>query len=628
MKAALTLLAAACLFLPPLPGQLRSPLPVATANDNRVPAGRLEGGVLLLKLELRMARWYPDDDGGSSLSVPVFAEEGRAPQVPGPLLRVPAGTELRVTVANLLPMKATLYGLHGHPDKDSAGFDLAAGASRELRIQAGTPGTYHYYAIADPDVKRLEDRWYFDGALAGAFIVDRPGVAVADRVFVINLLDLKANPIMEEHGVLTFNGKAWPYSERLTLAEGEPLYWRVVNPTPSDHPLHLHGAYFTVLGTGNAKTYTEYAERDRRTVVTELMTPGGTFDLAWTPPAPGGWLFHCHFMAHMSPESALPRVLKASPSPHGSHEKTDVAHAPAKDPMEMGGLVLGITVTPRLGAAATGNTKVEPRRLELVVKRKPASDTGPSTISSTIREPATGREVTGAPGPPLVLQRGELVEIKVINQLSEPTSIHWHGIELESYSDGVPGVGTLSRQMTPPIPPGGSFVARMAPPRAGTFIYHTHWGHETQLSQGLYGALVVLEPGHNFDPDREKVLVITAGDTSFETTDVLLNGARQPAPLELQKGKTYRLRFINIAPNFNAKVALLAGDKLLEWRAVAKDGWELPGHQRVRRESREVISVGETYDFEFVAEDAGDYRLEVKNDFATDAGITAAVKAR
>ena len=54
--------------------------------------------------------------------------------------------------------------------------------------------------------------------------------------------------------------------------------------------------------------------------------------------------------------------------------------------------------------------------------------------------------------------------------------------------------------MTPLIQPGERFMVRFAPPRAGTFIYHTHMHDERQLGSGMYGALVVLEAGRAFDP--------------------------------------------------------------------------------------------------------------------------------
>src|SRR5687767_4580792 len=66
--------------------------PAATPNDNRIPAGALRGGVLQVELELGEMRWIPDEDDGPSLVVYGFSERGKAPQIPGPLVRVPEGT--------------------------------------------------------------------------------------------------------------------------------------------------------------------------------------------------------------------------------------------------------------------------------------------------------------------------------------------------------------------------------------------------------------------------------------------------------------------------------------------------------------------------------------------------------
>src|SRR5689334_20054058 len=71
-------------------------------NDNRVPAGVLRGGVLTLDLEARRGLWYPDDNDGPGLAMEMFAESGHAPQNPGPLIRVTAGTRVDVTVQNAL----------------------------------------------------------------------------------------------------------------------------------------------------------------------------------------------------------------------------------------------------------------------------------------------------------------------------------------------------------------------------------------------------------------------------------------------------------------------------------------------------------------------------------------------
>ncbi len=101
-----------------------------------------------------------------------------------------------------------------------------------------------------------------------------------------------------------------------------------------------------------------------------------------------------------------------------------------------------------------------------------------------------------------MLTRGEPVTITVVNRTPEPTSVHWHGIELESYFDGVGGWSGDRALLAPVIAPGDSFDARFAPPRAGTFIYHTHFDEIRQEPAGLAGALVVLEPGAPWDLSR------------------------------------------------------------------------------------------------------------------------------
>ncbi|HEU5039583.1 MAG TPA: hypothetical protein VFT84_02110, partial [Gemmatimonadales bacterium] len=78
------------------------PPPAVHPNDNRIPAGRLRGDTLDLRLEVRMATWRPEGDSGAAIEVPAFAEVDRAPEIPAPLIRVPAGTIITATVRNAL----------------------------------------------------------------------------------------------------------------------------------------------------------------------------------------------------------------------------------------------------------------------------------------------------------------------------------------------------------------------------------------------------------------------------------------------------------------------------------------------------------------------------------------------
>ena len=182
---------------------------------------------------------------------------------------------------------------------------------------------------------------------------------------------------------------------------------------------------------------------------------------------------------------------------------------------------------------------------------------------------------------------------------------------MESYYDGVPGWSGASPQTTPPIPPGGSFLARMTPPRSGTFIYHTHWHDVAQLTSGLYGPLLVLEPGEKYDPAVDKIFIISRAGPDESESPLLLNGSPQPPPLVLKSGTKYRLRFINIAKDdSDPTVSLGSNGTPVSWRALAKDGWASPTVQPLQP-AHQLVSVGETYDFEFIPERAGELTLQI-----------------
>jgi hypothetical protein len=89
--------------------------PVVAANDNRIAAGEFKDGQLTLRLKLRGARWYPDRETDPFIDLHAFGEVGKPPQIPGPLVRVPEGTQIIASVRNLLPRRVLIHGLHEHP---------------------------------------------------------------------------------------------------------------------------------------------------------------------------------------------------------------------------------------------------------------------------------------------------------------------------------------------------------------------------------------------------------------------------------------------------------------------------------------------------------------------------------
>lgn len=104
------------------------------ANDNREPAGRLNTGVLTIQLDVVRAEWRPESDRGPSLMVEAFAETGKAPRIPGPLLRVRTGTTIAATVRNTLPdSTVTVFGLTTRRAPGATGLGSAARDSLVIR---------------------------------------------------------------------------------------------------------------------------------------------------------------------------------------------------------------------------------------------------------------------------------------------------------------------------------------------------------------------------------------------------------------------------------------------------------------------------------------------------------------
>jgi manganese oxidase len=197
--------------------------------------------------------------------------------------------------------------------------------------------------------------------------------------------------------------------------------------------------------------------------------------------------------------------------------------------------------------------------------------------------------------------------------------VHWHGMEIESFPDGVPGWSGSPGRIMPPIAPRDSFVAEFTPPRAGTFLYHSHLHEERQIGSGMYGALLVVDRAR--DTTRDHVVIVGGGGPAqfpkLESYWALVNGRASPAPLRLAAGETHRLRLISIHPDWAVTFALVNDSAAARWRPVAKDGAELPASLTAPRLARVQMGPGETADFEVTAPTPGRWRLEIHS---TDPG--------
>jgi len=131
------------------------------------------------------------------------------------------------------------------------------------------------------------------------------------------------------------------------------------------------------------------------------------------------------------------------------------------------------------------------------------------------------------PGPEIRVQPGDKVRIVVRNEMSQPTTVHFHGVTVPNEMDGVPFI------TQDPIMPGGFFTYEFEivdPP--GMYVYHSHFNSTEQVGKGLYGALYVEPPG-GFDRlygnvDVEHTLFLGDGPLGF-----VLNAKEFPATIPI-----------------------------------------------------------------------------------------------
>src|SRR5262245_17072438 len=227
------------------------------------------------------------------------------------------------------------------------------------------------------------------------------------------------------------------------------------------------------------------------------------------------------------------------------------------------GICAAVLTLPRLAGSQTVS---EDGFLTVRARQGTAALRGPTAGAPT---PIWGFDGT-TPGPLLRVRRSQELKVRVINDLPEPTVVHWHGVRLPNAMDGVPHLTQA------PIAPGASFEYRFTPPDAGTFWYHSHQYSSEQLARGLYGALVVDE-AEPVDIDRDVALVVsdwrlkpdgTVDEASFRSLHdaamagrigqhVTANGM-PVADIAVKTNERLRLRFINAA---NARVMILRLDR-------------------------------------------------------------------
>ncbi|MCI0464161.1 MAG: multicopper oxidase domain-containing protein [Gemmataceae bacterium] len=211
------------------------------------------------------------------------------------------------------------------------------------------------------------------------------------------------------------------------------------------------------------------------------------------------------------------------------------------------------------------------------------------------------------PGPMIEAVEGDKVRIIVHNKLPEPTSMHWHGLEVPNVMDGVE---FLTQD---PIPPGGTYTYEFTLKQNGTFFYHTHVA--MQQGMGMVGPFIIHPKVAHYPPvDRDIVLIIQEwailpGSTVHNTMSMefnlfTLNGRAAPyvTPMVIKQGERVRIRFINFSAIDHHPMHLHG---LTFWITGTEAG-RIPDTAWIPS-NNVLVAVAQSRDVEFIADNPGDW---------------------
>ncbi len=212
------------------------------------------------------------------------------------------------------------------------------------------------------------------------------------------------------------------------------------------------------------------------------------------------------------------------------------------------------------------------------------------------------------PGPTIEINEGDRVRFVVENRLPEITTVHWHGLEVPFYMDGVPGVSM------DPIQPGGRFVYEFTVHQHGTFFYHSHLPMQEMM--GMIGFFIV-HPKRPYQPHvaRDYAFILqewallpnnsVPNTLSMEFNWLTMNGRTGPdiTPLLCKPGERVRIRFVNMGMDHHPMH--MHGH---QWVTTGTEGGRIPKAAWTQGNT-ELVGVAQARVVEFEAKYIGDWML-------------------
>lgn len=170
-----------------------------------------------------------------------------------------------------------------------------------------------------------------------------------------------------------------------------------------------------------------------------------------------------------------------------------------------------------------------------------------------VRRTVAGRSIVmygyngSVPGPRIRVKQGATIVVRFVNGIDLPSAVHWHGVRVESRSDGAVGISQDA------VPPGGAFIYTVRFPDAGLFWYHAHEREDIEQAMGLYGSIIVEPAAADAYGPVNQTEMLTIDDMLVGREGVVPFGLA--APTHALMGRFGNLFLVNGAPGFTRSVA-------------------------------------------------------------------------
>jgi len=308
--------------------------------------------------------------------------------------------------------------------------------------------------------------------------------------------------------------------------DGEDLGFRVTNNGQSPHTF--------AVDTGNGVK------------ATSELAPGDTAVLAVPALAVGDYKISCTIPGHedlgMVGSLAVGEgaTAGAGTDTSGGAQHDTVSHEGVSIQDMLDGHAAGVAAFPA-ETEALGNQPLEPTiengwKVFELTAQEVRWETEPGVFVDAMGFNGT------VPGPELRVNPGDKVRIIVRNEMSQPTTMHLHGVTVPNGMDGVPFI------TQDPIMPGGFFTYEFEvvdPP--GMYVYHSHFNSTEQVGKGMYGAIYVEPKGGFSDVYGKKIEVESTLFLGDGPTGYVLNGKGFPAtqPIVAELGDDVLIHLAN-----------------------------------------------------------------------------------